>query len=99
ADALVVEQIRNVAETVEESGDGRSRVAGHEVNAALGFECALHQQFVSCENFSTGIGEEAGIGSHVSQSIFLRGPFDKLRAAWLTAQAGFRREGSGRRRR
>ena len=41
ADAVLLEQVADVAEDVEEAGDGGAGIAGEEVDAAFDFEGSL----------------------------------------------------------
>ena len=66
ADAVVLEQVLDVAQGVEEAGDGRAGIAGQEVDAAVGLEGAFDEQLIAGEDFSARLGQEAGIACHVS---------------------------------
>ena len=71
ADAVLHDQIADVPQHVKETGDGRARIAGEQMNAALGFEAAFHEQFITGKDFVAGIGQKARISSH-GQSILVR---------------------------
>src|SRR6185437_15882075 len=59
ANALLGEDIFDVAENVEKAGDRGTGISGEEMNAALGFERALHQEFVAGKYFTTAFGQKA----------------------------------------
>ncbi len=65
ADAVLVDEVFDVAEDVEKSGDGRAGIAGEEVNAAFDFEAAFHQQFIAGKNLGAGFGQKTGVSCHV----------------------------------
>ena len=96
ADALLLEQVLDVAHGVEESGDGRAGIAGHQVDAAFDFKAAFDQQFVSGEDLAPSFGEESGIDWH-DQSVLPRGTVGDVHhhriSAWLTAPVTHHRLG------
>ncbi len=95
-DALGLEQVGQVAHQVEEAGHGRARVAGQQVDAAVGLEGAFDEEFVAGEDLPAGFGQEAGIGRHVGSAPRdgTRGP----RSSGTGGGVGGRRKSDKRRR-
>ena len=82
ADAVVQQEVADVAEGVEEAGDGGAGIAGIEADAAFGFEAAFDQQFVAGEDFAAGVGQKRGsVAIAVCPSA---GPWRHPGSAWLT---------------
>ena len=59
ADALGFQQVADIAHDVEETGHGRTGIAGQQMDTALGFEGAFDEQFITGEDFPAGYRPES----------------------------------------
>jgi hypothetical protein len=70
------QHVFDVPQDVKKAGHRRTGIAGHQMNAPIGFEGAFNQQFIASENLVAGIGQKTRVGRH--NSLFLPRAASKL---------------------